>query len=343
MPVYLIVILSVVGVIAAAAIAFAIYFESSPMPVVKKLRGGMDGPVKYPEGGEALKSSVTIQKDLDYPSKYGKNQFDLYLPQNAEKAPLILWVHGGAFVAGDKNGIESWGVMLSARGYAVACMNYEWAPEAAYPAQLIQITEALRAISDIAAENGKIDMSRVAIAGDSAGAHMAAQFALIHTNPAFSRRMGIASPLGENALKCALLYCGPYNLEKMFGIENRLLRLFISRIGWSYMGQKHWRKSQWLDTLTPVHFVTEDYVPAYITDGNHFSFEGHGIELGEKLRSLGVKISERYFDKEKFGEVNHEYQMDLTQQNAVDCLNDTIKFLSETVNEKDGLPRSVTI
>ncbi len=322
---------AVLGVIVLAVIAFAVYFMCSPMPVVKKLRDGMDGPVKYPEGGERLKDGVEIKKDLIYPSKYGKNTFDLYLPKTEGKYPLVMWVHGGAFVAGDKSGTQNWAVMLVNNGYAVASMNYEWAPEAAYPAQVIQITEALTEVAKIARENGKIDMSRVAIAGDSAGAHMASQFALIHTNPDFSKQMHIQSPLEKTALKCALLYCGPYNLEKMFGIENRLLRLFISRVGWSYLGQRNWRKSPWLETLPPADFVTKDYVPAYITDGNNFSFESHGMELGEKLRSLGVKVSERYFPKDKFGDVNHEYQMDLTTDNAMDCLNDTVAFLSQVM------------
>lgn len=333
MKIALYVVCAALGVAAVAVIAFLIYFVCSPMPVVKKLRSGMDGPVKYPKGGEELKKNVDIKKDITYPSKYGKNTIDLYLPKGDGKYPLIMWVHGGAFVAGDKRGVENWGVMLSNNGYAVASMNYEWAPEAAYPAQLIQITEALKAVKKIAEDNEKIDMSRVAIAGDSAGAHMAAQFALIHTNPAFSKRMGISSPLEDNALKCALLYCGPYNLQSMFEIENRVLKLFISRIGWSYLGQKNWRKSKWLDTLSPADFVTKNYVPSYITDGNNFSFESHGIELGEKLRLLGVRVSERYFPKEKFGEVNHEYQMDLTASNAMDCFNDTLNFLSESMQK----------
>ena len=327
------IIAAVLSAAVLALIVFLAYFSGSPMPVVKRLRSGDEEPVKYPEGCEALKDNICIQKDITYNSDYGKNVLDLYLPKSEGKYPFILWVHGGAFVAGDKAGVENWAVMLADSGYAVASMNYEWAPEAAYPAQVIQITDALKAVQKIANQNGKIDMSRTAIAGDSAGAHMAAQFVLIHTNQDFARRMNISSPLKKDALKCALLYCGPYNLQKMFGIESRTLRLFISRIGWSYLGKKNWRKSPLLDTLTVADFVTENFVPSYITDGNNFSFESHGRELGEKLRSLGVPVAERYFDKQKYGTVNHEYQMDLTQKNAVDCFTDTLQFLSQMMKD----------
>ena len=331
MEILLYILYAIMIIAVAAVLIFIIYFICSPMPVIKKLRGGMDGQITYPEGQENLKDNVKIKKDIIYSSKYGKNSFDLYLPKTECKVPLIMWVHGGAFVAGDKSGTENWAVVLANNGYAVASINYEWAPEASYPAQIIQITEALQAVNKIAKESENIDMSRIALAGDSAGAHMAAQFALIHTNPEFSKRMKISSPLEKGALKCVLLYCGPYNLEKMFGVKNRLLKLAFDRIGWSYLGQKNWRKSHWLDTLTLVNYVTENYVPSYITDGNNFSFESHGMEFGEKLKSLGVPVVERYFPKEQFGEVNHEYQMDLTQKNAMDCLSDTLEFLNKYV------------
>ena len=51
-----------------------------------------------------------MQKDLVYPSKYPANKFDLYLPKDADKAqplPLVVWIHGGGFIAGEKEGTEN--------------------------------------------------------------------------------------------------------------------------------------------------------------------------------------------------------------------------------------------
>lgn len=332
MPVSIKILFWVLGAVAAVLLGFILYFFCSPMPIVRFLRRGGDGEISCPPEYDAIRETVTIQKDIEYASSYGKNRLDFYLPKGEEKYPLILWIHGGAFVAGDKIGVENWGVMLSNSGYAVAVMNYEWAPEASYPAQLIQVTEALRTIAELAEENGKIDMNRVVVAGDSAGAHMASQFVLIHTSKAFAERLKISSPLHKDALKCVLLYCGPYNFQKMLKLDNRMARLFVSRIGWSYLGRRSWRKAPLLDTLVTADFVTGDFVPAYITDGNRFSFESHGRELAEKLRQAGVKVVERYFDSEQFGEVNHEYQMELNTENAMECLKDTVAFLKENIN-----------
>lgn len=332
MPKYIVVLCVVLGIIVVIVGGFFLYFFCSPMPVVRRLRKGDDAGLSYPPDYDIIMKAVRIQKDMEYASSYGRNRFDLYLPEEGEKCPLILWIHGGAFVAGDKIGVENWGIMLAHSGYAVAAMNYEWAPEASYPAQLIQVTEVYKAIAELAKKNGRIDMRRIAVAGDSAGAHLASQFVLLHTNPAFANRMNIFSPLEADALKCALLYCGPYDFQKMLQFDNRMLNLFVSRIGWSYMGMRKWYKAPLLDTLVITDFVTEDFVPAYITDGNRFSFESQGRALGEKLREAGVKIVERYFDSAQFGEVNHEYQMKLDTPNAMDCLKDTIEFLKEHIS-----------
>ncbi len=325
MPIYLIILTSLAGLLALALITLFLYFFFSPMLIVKFLRRGMDGQLSFPKDYDEAVRKVELKKDLVYPSEFKQNTYDLYLPKGSEKIPLVLWVHGGVFVAGDKSGVENWAYMLASQGLAFAAMNYSWAPEAHYPSQIIQITQALKEIS----KNDRVDMSRVCIAGDSAGAHMAAQFSLITTNKDFSKRINIKSPLEAGALKCSLLYCGPYNFKQMINIKNRYLRIFMSRVGWSYMGKKNWQKSPLIDTITPKDFVTADYPPTYITDGNHFSFEGHGKELGEALRQKGVITRERYFEPEAYGQVPHEYQMQLADEKAMLCFEDTISFLDE--------------
>lgn len=319
----------ILGIAVICVLAGVIYFCATPMPVVRFLRKGLAEELSVPDDYEQAQKSVKAEKDITYPSAYGRNQFDLYLPKDtAEPVPLILWVHGGAFVAGDKRGVENWGYMLAANGYAVAAMNYEWAPEAVYPAQLIQIRECYLKLQELAAAGCPLDLGRVILAGDSAGAHMAAQFAAIHTNPKQARGTGVCSPISSLALKGTLLYCGPYDLKLMMRPKNRVLKLFIGRIGWSYFGKKNWAKSELAQTVTISDYVTPSYPPSYITDGNNMSFEGHGRALAEALRKNGVSVKERFFSKEE-GEVNHEYQMELGETRAMLCFRDTLDFLNE--------------
>ena len=317
-------------VILAAALAGVLYLTCSPMFVVKKMRAIKEILVN-PPGYEEEEKKVEAIKDLEYPSRYRQNTWDLYLPKEecSRPLPLILWVHGGGFVGGDKYGISNICVLLAAKGYAVAAMNYAWAPESSYPVQIRQVAEVLGEIS----KQSRIDMRRVVVAGDSAGAYLALQFALCHTNPVLAERLEVRSPLDRNALKGALLYCGPYDISKLADVKDRMLRFVISRVGWSFLGQKNWRKSPLIDTVTPMDYVTKDSVPCYITDGNTLSFEEHGRALGEALRRQGVFVRERYFDQTK-GKVGHGYEAALDTEQGLLCLKDTYEMLEIFFSER---------
>lgn len=92
---------------------------------------------------EKTKENVTIIKDVPYPSNYNQNKLDIIYPKSATTPlPVIFWVHGGAFVAGDKADITNYMIMLANEGYVIVNINYELAPKAKYPAPLIQIGEA---------------------------------------------------------------------------------------------------------------------------------------------------------------------------------------------------------
>ena len=99
-------------------LAGALYINCSPMFVVKKLRAIKEVLVN-PLGYEEEEKKVTAKKDLKYPWKYPQNTWDLYFPKDEKKAswPLILWVHGGGFVGGDKYGVSNICVLLAAKGF----------------------------------------------------------------------------------------------------------------------------------------------------------------------------------------------------------------------------------
>ena len=107
---------------------------------------------------------------------------DLYLPESraragcsspAAAAPvgLIIWVHGGAWRGGSRAAVDLEG--MTARGWAVASVDYRLSPVAPFPAQLHDIKAAIRFLRAHAAEYG-YPPSRFVIAGSSAGGHLAA-------------------------------------------------------------------------------------------------------------------------------------------------------------------------
>ena len=127
-----------------------------------------------PEEYLAIKEDVTVVKDLVYPSKYHENKLDIYYANDAkDKQQTILWIHGGGFVSGSKNGQLVFASLLAKEGFTVIAMKYELAPESVYPAPLIQVGEAIKYLRNNNEKYQTIDLKRLTIGGDSAGAHIA--------------------------------------------------------------------------------------------------------------------------------------------------------------------------
>ena len=87
-------------------------------------------------GNNMLKTKPT-RADISYASASDRDALDLYLPA-ASRPPVVIWVHGGAFMMGDKAEPQSLDALLAA-GFAVVSVNYRLTDTAIWPAQLEDI------------------------------------------------------------------------------------------------------------------------------------------------------------------------------------------------------------
>jgi acetyl esterase/lipase len=121
-------------------------------------------------------SDIVWRKDFAYVTQGSASQtLDLYAPKKAKNVPLILWIHGGAFLFGSKEGfpVEPVPLQFLLEGYAVASINYRLSPEAVFPVQLEDCKAAIRWLRAHANEFG-IDPNRIGVWGASAGGNLAA-------------------------------------------------------------------------------------------------------------------------------------------------------------------------
>ena len=99
---------------------------------------------------------------------------DLYIPENVDgPLPVIIWVHGGAWQNGSKDGCPPLRKGYTELGYAVASLNYRLSWQSKFPAQIEDCKAAirwLRANSD----QYKLDPNRFGVWGSSAGGHLVA-------------------------------------------------------------------------------------------------------------------------------------------------------------------------
>ncbi|MFC0234037.1 alpha/beta hydrolase [Vagococcus entomophilus] len=284
-----------------------------------------------PKNIQIYTSQVTQLKNLTYPSKYKENKLDIYLPkkETSKKYPVILWVHGGAFITGDKKGLKDWGSMMASQGYIVVAMNYEVAPAAHYPAPVIQTSEVYAYLKKNAHHYPNMDLDKLIVGGDSAGAQIAGQFIAVQTNKSLADEMKMKQVVPKDTIKASLLYCGPYDIKYLTNVEGRLNRFFIGQLGWAYIGQKNWQQTQAARNASVSQQVTAGYPPTFLTDGNSGSFEKHAKRLEKNLKEKQVPVTTLFFDGKK--QISHEYQFKLRTTEAKECFSQTKTFLEKYV------------
>lgn len=113
---------------------------------------------------------VAEYRDIVYTKVDGQDLLlDLYLPEGVSPAPLVMWIHGGAWQFGSRSDVPD--VFLNA-GYAVAGVDFRQATEAVFPAQLHDIRAAIRYLRARAGDYGYRG-EHIAVAGFSSGGHLA--------------------------------------------------------------------------------------------------------------------------------------------------------------------------
>ncbi len=117
---------------------------------------------------------MRVMKDIAYvPDGHERQKLDLFVPTTEPNAPwpLIVWVHGGAWLGGSKDNCPA--VKFVRQGYAVASINYRLSQHAIFPAQIQDCQAAVRWLRAHADEY-YIDPNRFGAWGASAGGHLVA-------------------------------------------------------------------------------------------------------------------------------------------------------------------------
>lgn len=136
-------------------------------------KGGMGGGMG---AGAAVDTSSITNKWLDvaYASVSESEKLDIYLPnEGTGPFPVIIAIHGGAFMSGDKTGELAYLTQALEAGYAVVSVNYRLSGEAIFPAAINDIKAAIRFLR-ANAETYNLDTDNMATWGGSAGGNLAA-------------------------------------------------------------------------------------------------------------------------------------------------------------------------
>lgn len=313
-----------------ALVAFALYawMQASPWPSAMVLRAAFETGGAHTSAalGKHVPRNVEATFDLPYLPGDRDARLDVFRPRGAH-APLttIVWIHGGGFVAGDKGEIANYARIVAGKGYAVVVIDYTLAPRGHYPTPVVQGNRALAWVSANAARFG-FDRDRIVVAGDSAGAQLAAQLANLVTSPAYARLVGIAPGIGTDQLLGAILFCGPYdaNLSKPADGQPTW---FMQTVMWSYMGRKDFWNAPGIDGFSVARHVTPAFPPTFLSVGNDDPLRIHSYALDAALRRQQVRTDTLFWTPGHQPALPHEYQFDLDKAEGKEALRRLLAYL----------------
>jgi acetyl esterase/lipase len=172
--------------------------------------------------------------NIDYVGRKNPRQtLDLCVPEvkqkkGAKPIPLIVYIHGGGWIAGDKKEGAGLIQMFARTGtYAAATINYRLTTETMWPAQIHDCKAAIRYLRANAKTYG-YDPDRIAVMGASAGGHLAAMLGNTEKNERMNGELG-EYPKTSTRVSCVVDLFGPSDLisiVKVSGQIDRLRRLY---------------------------------------------------------------------------------------------------------------------
>jgi acetyl esterase/lipase len=139
------------------------------------------GADSFAKANVPFADNVTGYPELTYATLPGYRplKLDLFVPAGNGERPLVIYVHGGGWMAGGPRRSAAYAdwpkvlAALAAKGYVVASVGYRFSGEAPFPAAIQDVKAAIRWLHANGAKYG-IDARRTAIWGQSAGGHLAA-------------------------------------------------------------------------------------------------------------------------------------------------------------------------
>jgi len=211
--------------LAATVAAFLVLAGASGSTKAASFDGGLS-PSGMAAAMRPLRLPPGVQRvaDLAYGPEM-RQRMDVYLPPQPRRAPVIVMVHGGAWMIGNKalpqvveNKVAHW----VTQGAIFVSVNYRLVPQVAPVEQADDVAHALAKVQALAASWGG-DPDRVVLMGHSAGAHLVA---LVGASPLLAQRAGARPWLGTVVLDSAALHLtdlmrGPHArfYDRAFGTE----------------------------------------------------------------------------------------------------------------------------
>ncbi len=283
----------------------------------------------HPFQNYITKDGIKCVKDISYDDRYDECKGDVYFKEGASTPmPVIINIHGGGFVKGDKKHRKSISHLYADRGWFVWNVNYRLSPKSVFPSIVEDSINALNYLETLK-EKYDLNLDKIVLTGDSAGAYAATYVVAALNDKALSDKLGV--PEGKFRPAGLVSFCGPYDLLK--ALDLKLPFGLVRSIGESFLGFKFNKDYSnrvdypLLNEVSPSAFVNENWCPTVLTMARKDMFcAGQGEILYENLQKAGVPVVEAH--SETFMD-NHCYHFNFWTKTSKETMKVVYDFLDE--------------
>lgn len=233
--------------------------------------------------------NVVYERKIRYSDKDNKLYLNICRPKEVQednKLPVFVYIHGGGWISGMPESRESLVSHLAAAGFFTINIRYGLAPKYGHPLAIRNIYDALAWLVENK-DKYHLDLDRLYIGGESAGAHLSATIGAISANEEYKSRFGLNEISKDLTFKGLLLICGIYDMEEAIASGFPFFKTFLE----AYYGKpaKYLKDEPEAIDLSPLHFINKDYPASFIVSAAHDQLKGGSNTLAVKLKELGVK------------------------------------------------------
>ena len=255
--------------------------------------------------------------------RYGsdeRNVLDVYRPKTAKgKLPVIVSIHGGGWVYGNKEIMQFYCMSLAEKGLAVINFSYRLAPKHKHPTPLEDTNKVFYWIFENAEAYG-FDVNNVFAVGDSVGANILGVYCCLCTDLRYAEKIGVKPPKGF-VPKAVALNCGLYRLLRG---EELLLDSFATE----YM--PNGGTDEEYDEIDVGKHLTTSFPPSFIMTANEDFLRPQAKPFYEQLKSLGVKAEYHCYGNNETV-LTHVFHINIKLADARTCNGDECSFFLKQI------------
>jgi acetyl esterase/lipase len=278
----------------------------------------------FKEGDDVRDAGLTTPDDVVRFDDivYGDNpkwqSLDVYRPKDkeGEKLPVIVSIHGGGWVYGDKERYQYYCMSLAQNGFAVVNYTYRLAPEFKFPAPIEDANLVFSWILDNA-DKYDMDTENIFAVGDSAGGNILGLYSGVLTNPEYAAKYSFKVPKGLK-LKGVALNCGDYAItpddpENKFAAD--LMKDYLPNGG----------TTQEFDMVNVLKHITKDFPPTFFMTCTGDMLIGQALKLQKVLVENEVPNLFRFYGNSEKS-LGHVFHCNMKLAEAHKCNKDECEF-----------------